>query len=1235
MPYSCVPMIPVMLVIIVLALEHTSEGIEYHVKPSDPEVTQCPGEPCHTLAEYLVNKTWDYTANAKVVFMTGHHRATHFFWVQGAFNFTLLGSTSVNHTHDITRPILNIVSIWFSNITYLKLTGIIITREVSPASLRLLYDPTLMFIGIFTLQVSQIAVHSVHDGIRTENVLGNSVIEHSSFDTLISLNFGECFDEEKSVCTTYTQVRYHHKISIQDCTFTDGSIHVVTHVSNTFPVQIDISNITILGQLQNADITLVMNTKAPYTVRIRDSVLVSDRSWEKIRIMILSFVGNQKIEISDCTLAGHASGIVIYSRDQHRNNQSVVTSAAPEIEIKRTIIRENSVQQNVGSGLKVLCGGINYSQPSVVLTNVLFSSNINRRFSTIPPSVVYMEFAQNISFVDCNFTGNRGTPITAYSSRFNVSGTLIFMNNTGYEGGALAFYDDSTMGVHNNTEILFMSNHAQRVGGAVFVESCSKRAASINDNRLCFFQLLDVPTSTNLKENLHLVDISFTFFNNKAKDGGDAIYGGMLHRCVPAQYTGPSPHREVFLSGAFVLAQNIATYTQPGFSKITSDPMRVCLCKGGKPDCTILATKTHYPGETFTVSAVVVGEELGTVNGTVYAQFLPLQDSETEPSLRDLQQSQRVGHDSCTELKYSIQSLLNVETLVLTAQDVAISPSRYLDPAIINQSATEYQRLTEDGVVVNRNTFHQLPVYLNITLLPCPLGFMLSSPPAECVCHTTLQYHNISCTIDNQMVHRSGLFWLNASFNGNYSDGAIVHKHCPFGYCNPAELDVDLRYPDTQCAFNHSGTLCGACQPGLSLALGTSQCLSCSNSHLSLLILFAVLGLILVCLIKALNFTVSEGAINGLIFYANIVGANQAIFFPPEDTNALTVFIAWLNLDFGFQTCFFKGFNSYWKTWLQFVFPAYVWIIVALIIVLSHYISLAARIFGSNSVPILATLFLLSYSKLLRTIITSLSFTFLEYPNGSRIAVWTNDGNIPYFSTEHVPLFLVAMAVLLLLWVPYTTLLLFVQCLQKKTNRKILRWVTKLKPFFDAYFGPFKDRHRYWVGAMLLVRVLLLLTFAANPTSAPRVNLLAIATTSLVILMYEASVGNVYKKWYLTLLENSFVLNLGMLAVGTFFINQGGGSQAALVYTSVGVAFTQFVGIATVYAYTSLKEFRTFKAIREKLVTRRQDELQNEREDVGYELLEVNSQEHGQRGQPRSLVMNFDELREPVLEYAD
>ena len=279
-----------------------------------------------------------------------------------------------------------------------------------------------------------------------------------------------------------------------------------------------------------------------------------------------------------------------------------------------------------GIGLMVSCGDIKYSQPSIVLKNVLFTSTVNRRLSAILPSVVYMEFAQNVSFVDCSFTGNRGTPIVAISSHFNVSGRITFVNNTGYEGGALAFYDDSFMSVHNHTEILFAGNYAQHVGGAIFVKSCSN-FVGIHGKYLCFFQLPDVLhklTYSTFKEALPILNISFTFVNNNAKDGGDAIYGGMLRQCVVTQHS-PITYS---LSGGFVLAQNnsnIATFTQPGFSKIsTSDPTRVCLCMDGKPDCfSIFANKTHHPGETLTVSAVVVGQELGTVNGTVYAHFLP------------------------------------------------------------------------------------------------------------------------------------------------------------------------------------------------------------------------------------------------------------------------------------------------------------------------------------------------------------------------------------------------------------------------------------------------------------------------------------------------------------------------------------------------------------------------------------------------------------------------------------
>ena len=536
-------------------------------------------------------------------------------------------------------------------------------------------------------------------------------------------------------------------------------------------------------------------------------------------------------------------------------------------------------------------------------------------------------------------------------------------------------------------------------------------------------------------------------------------------------------------------------------SVISSDPLRVCLCRSGRPDCSHSSDSvTVYPGGFFTISAVVIGQQFGTVVGTVYSQFLPLESSITQPALRVLQEAQRTHHLGCSELKYSVLTSNRLEVMILSTSHTRVSEQ-------LLESNTLHATAAKEGQISATS-----PIYINITILQCPWGFALASQPPECICLSELTEYNVLCNITDQSLHllRKGTVWVNASYLGDVRRGFTVHRNCPFGYCKPEKLDVNLKYPDMQCAFNHTGVLCGACKPGLSLALGTPQCLPCSHRYLSLLIFFAAAGVLLVLFIKALNITVAEGTINGLVFYANIVGANQATFFPPGNSNVLTVFISWLNLDFGIQTCFIKDLDGYWKTWLQFVFPAYVWIIIVVIIILSRYFSVAVRLFGSESVPVLATLFLLSYAKLLRTIITTLSFTYLTYLDGSRTAVWSFDANVLYLSVEHIPLFLVALAVLVALWLPYTTVLLFVPCIQKLTNYRLIHWIRKLKPFFDANFGPFKDKHRYWVGVMLLVRAILLLVFAVNPNNTSSVNILLTGTTALGLLLYGATVASVY-----------------------------------------------------------------------------------------------------------------------------
>ena len=131
--------------------------------------------------------------------------------------------------------------------------------------------------------------------------------------------------------------------------------------------------------------------------------------------------------------------------------------------------------------------------------------------------------------------------------------------------------------------------------------------------------------------------------------------------------------------------------------------------------------------------------------------------------------------------------------------------------------------------------------------------------------------------------------WVGMIQDDNGTNGTVaVSEYCPLDYCKKEKSNVTLSEPDTQCEHNHSGILCGGCQPNLSLALGSERCLPCSNKYLALLIPLALAGPALVFCIKFLDLTISQGTLNGLIFYANIIKANEYIFLPQRQTNPLT-----------------------------------------------------------------------------------------------------------------------------------------------------------------------------------------------------------------------------------------------------------------------------------------------------------------------------------------------------------
>ena len=155
--------------------------------------------------------------------------------------------------------------------------------------------------------------------------------------------------------------------------------------------------------------------------------------------------------------------------------------------------------------------------------------------------------------------------------------------------------------------------------------------------------------------------------------------------------------------------------------------------------------------------------------------------------------------------------------------------------------------------------------------------------------------------------------------------------------------------------------------------------------------------------------------------------------------------------------------------------------------------------------------------------------------------MWERDGNIQYLNWQtHSSVCVCCSSSCSALVSVHTCFSLHSVASKRQLTTKCCRWVTKLKPFFDAFTGPFKDKHRYWVGGLLLARCFLLLVFYIYTANGSGV--------AFIIHQFCCSCYNfglLSSHWvlctrsimYLTLLELSYILNLGMLAAGTVYVS--------------------------------------------------------------------------------------------------
>ena len=785
-------------------------------------------------------------------------------------------------------------------------------------------------------------------------------------------------------------------------------------------------------------------------------------------------------------------------------------------------------------------------------TNVTNNLATNRNGGALHLRQSTLEIKGNC-LISNNHAMGQGGGIHAHSSQVTVHkpAVLQFVNNSAQYGGAMSLEVNSKLYLlksnYMNELFIFKDNHAS-YGGAIYVaDETNPDACSSNFD--CFFQTLN-----GIIHRISSNNPSIIFDNNSAITQGSNLFGGLLDRCVQ------SPYAEIFeLHNGLTYLRNISNITTDSVSSL---PVSVCFCTNeGQPNCSYQPPSIKVrKGHTFTISLFAVDQVGHSVEANIISSLMS-----SHGGLGEGQHFQPVG-TNCTNLKYNVFSPQDAENIIFFADG----------PCGDSQPSTRYLEIQ----------------FLNCS---CSIGLKPSNmrPTAcECICDKHMSPYVANCTGQLLILRENNTAWI-SYINDTDPPGYIIHRYCPLDYCRPSNknISINLNLPngaDAQCAYNRTGVLCGACQKHLSLSLGSSRCLPCHSywpvTFIVIFIASIVAGILLVSTLLILNMTVAVGLINSFVFYANIVGVSGMAFFPSSEPSFPTVFVAWLNLDIGIDVCFFDGLDAYTKTWLQLAFPVYIISLVVAIILVSEYSPRFAGLIGrKDPVATLATLILLSYTKLLSIALSALSYVCLHYPDGSTELVWLSDGNVEYLQGKHTVLVIVA-AFIVVIGLSYTILLFLWQWLVYAPKGKVFAWTrnTKLNIFIATYHAPYNSKHRYWTGLLLFARVVLYITSSLTICSGPQTSL--VATNILVgclFLLKVISRIQVYKKLLIDVVETTLYFNIVVVTAVGLYNFQAVTQQTTVTYISTITTLLLLVAVI-VYHFVLLIDKDTISQVWQK-----------------------------------------------------
>ena len=1086
----------------------------YYVLPDDISPVHCPSQPCATLSQYLQdNSTLSFVSDVEYYFLPGEHLVTADIVIHHVNKFVFTGSTetlpslkchtgvfimiysssNVNITHlsieKCGTESSRLASVFLHDCTYCNIIKVNFCPPVtySIIGINLLGECYLDHIVInFGISSSVICGKGIlleqNDNVSTKNIM-NSTTTISNF---IVENATGCplYDENTLpsgflLTVKWHQTKYSATVKIYHSLFYkvhcyDGPTFFIFSFTHHFNY-LCIENCTFSHSNSYLHNNFVWNNSIPSALFALAIPLVNTA----VKFKGCTFYLNKVIPTNFALLRVKTKYWRSYC------NHSIVFASS-------IIIDTCTFVENYGTVLYVT--GMQEGHHHLV--NVVFNGDVSILYNSECSLVMGFDNVATYIKGKVNIKSNDAVCIFIFaSSSIVINGNVNFIDN---DCKVLIEFNPTTSYalVEEHTNITFANNGMSQfvlLKRDIFNKYCNTSLSNpyhYNPNHYCLFQYIASNNTSNSPPPTDHYNITFidnsefdetTIFNNYM-----SLYHFNVHcKWLPnAAYLGY--HAGTINEKIFKIPDHYGAFTTH---------TRICLCSSdNKYNCSIDEIGPVYPGQVLQTKMSLPGiKDMSFVYIETAAASLP----KTACKVAHQTDMTNMLNEVCKTLKFTIVSNSSKECeLFLTAQP----------------------------------DMHTVYDAFYVKLMKCPIGFILSNGVCNCdPLLTRSSLHIDTCYIDHIAIRRPANSWISSLSLTNITKYSLSTT-CPMDYCLPHSSALNLSNPDSQCQFNRSGILCSQCQHGLSMVFGSSRCMKCTNVHILITLIVIVAGIVLVVLLYLLNLTVTNGTINGIIFYANIVSINDSVFLVNDNVfKPLKVFISFINLDLGIETCYYNGMDSYAKMWLQLFFPLYLILIVTFIIIASRYSYRIQRLTYTRSLPVLATLFLLSYTGILRAVSTVLfSYsTITELPSGHQQLVWSIDASVPLFGVKFTILFITCL-VLFLILIPFNFILMFTRWLSK------FKMINHFKSLLDAFHESNKIIYYYWIAVHIAIRNIFLALYTVSAS-------IRLTTSAMLLVYFSATTGYVqpYNSKFVNIQELVLLINLTVLyGVGISYQNK-------------------------------------------------------------------------------------------------